>query len=159
MGDIDIVDLWDLSPVPTLVLSPACRIERVSDGLLDAWKRQRDQFIGKDVFYTLYAGSALERFDRIPLTRAIEVASDTRKAQLCYAACNACGAAWSARVIPIFKNENLISLVLEWELVEASLGDAAVEFTKNMLSVDETLRLLIQAVKDYAIFLLAPAAM
>ncbi|KAI0435616.1 hypothetical protein F4803DRAFT_300752 [Xylaria telfairii] len=154
MGDIDIVDLWDLSPVPTLVLSPACRIERVSDGLLDAWERRRDQFVGHDVFDTLYKGSALERFDRIPLTRAIEVASDTRKVQVCYAACNAHGASWSARVIPIFKNDQLLSLVLEWELVKASLGDAAVEFTRDMLSVDETLRLLIQAVKDYAIFLL-----
>ncbi|KAI0468374.1 hypothetical protein F4859DRAFT_213024 [Xylaria cf. heliscus] len=154
MGDVNTINLWDLSPVPTFVLSPACLIERVSDGLLDAWKRRREEFVGKDVFSTLYGGSSLERFDRIPLTRAIEVAIDTRKVQLCYAACNAHGASWSARVVPIFKNENLLSLVLEWELVEASLSDAAVELTQNMLSVDETLRLLIQAVKDYAIFLL-----
>ncbi|KAI0452634.1 hypothetical protein F5B21DRAFT_482370 [Xylaria acuta] len=154
MGDTDTITLWDLSPVPTLVLSPTCRIERVSDGLLDSWKRQREEFVGKDVFGALYAGSSLERFDRIPLTRAVEVAVGTRKVQLCYAAGDALGASWSARVIPIFRNDKLLSLVLEWELVENNFGDAGVEITQNMLSVDETLRLLIQSVKDYAIFLL-----
>ncbi|RYC56810.1 hypothetical protein CHU98_g9401 [Xylaria longipes] len=154
MGDIETINLWDLSPVPTLVLSPACRIERVSDALLDAWKRQREEFVGKDVFATLYAESLLDRFDRIPLTRAIEVAVDTRKIQLCYAAFSTHGVSWSARVIPIFKNEELLSLVLEWDLVGTSVADAAVELTQNMLSADETFRLLIQAVKDYAIFLL-----
>ncbi|KAI0184987.1 hypothetical protein EV127DRAFT_349194 [Xylaria flabelliformis] len=154
MGDIDTADLWDLSPVPTLVLSPACRIERVSNGFLDLWKRQREEFVGKDVFNALYAGSLFERFDRIPLTRSIEVAIDTRKVQLCYSACNVDGASWSARVIPTFKNDKLLALVLQWELVENSLGDAAVDLAHNMLSADETFRLLIQAVKDYAIFLL-----
>ncbi|TRX91209.1 hypothetical protein FHL15_007814 [Xylaria flabelliformis] len=154
MGDIDTADLWDLSPVPTLVLSPACRIERVSNGFLDLWKRQREEFVGKDVFNALYAGSLFERFDRIPLTRSIEVAIDTRKVQLCYSACSVDGTSWSARVIPIFKNDKLLALVLGWELVENSLGDAAVDLAHNMLSADETFRLLIQAVKDYAIFLL-----
>ncbi|KAI1199387.1 hypothetical protein F5X97DRAFT_297010 [Nemania serpens] len=154
MGDIDTNNLWDLSPIPTLVLSSDLCIERVSDGLLDVWKRQRGDYVGKDVFGAIYAGSSLERFDRIPLTRAIDVAIDTRKAELCYAAYAVHGASWSARVIPIFKNEKLLSLVLEWEPVDASLGNAAIEFTQNMLSVDETLRLLIQSVKDYAIFLL-----
>ncbi|KAI1749235.1 hypothetical protein F4782DRAFT_315815 [Xylaria castorea] len=154
MGDMDTVNLWDLSPVPTTILSPACRIERVSDGFLDVWKRQREEFVGKDVFGILYAGSLLERFDRIPLTRAIQVAIDTRRVQLCYSACNIHGTSWSARVIPIFKNKTLLSLVLEWELVETPLGDAAVELAQNLLSVDEAFPLLIQAVKDYAIFLL-----
>ncbi|KAI0402652.1 hypothetical protein F4802DRAFT_348115 [Xylaria palmicola] len=155
-SDMDAVSLWDLSPVPTLVLSPGCRIERVSDGLLDAWKRQRDELVGRDVYEALYAGSSLERFDRIPLTRTVEVATDSRKPQLCYAAYDADGATWSARVIPIFARarDRLLSLVLEWELVEPTLGATAVEVTQNMLSVDETLRLLIQAVEDYAIFLL-----
>ncbi|KAI1164685.1 hypothetical protein F5B18DRAFT_231650 [Nemania serpens] len=154
MSDIDTDNIWDLSPIPTLVLSSDLRIERVSDGLLDVWERQRVEFAGKDVFGAIYAGSLLERFDRIPLTRAIDVAIKSRKVELCFAAYTVYGASWSARVIPIFKKEKLLSLVLEWEMVDTSLGNAAVEFTQSMLSVDETLRLLIQSVKDYAIFLL-----
>ena len=156
MDDTDAMRLWDLSPVPTLILSPACRIDRVSDGLLDAWgNRSRDDFIGKDVFDALYAGSALQRFDRIPLTRFIDVAVNTRKPQLCYAAYSALnGSSWSSRVIPIFGKDTLLSLILQWELVETKPGALAIEVTQNMLSVDETLGLLIKNVKDYAIFLL-----
>ncbi|KAI0509331.1 hypothetical protein F5B22DRAFT_649166 [Xylaria bambusicola] len=160
MDDNDAMDLWDLSPVPTFILSPTCRIERVSDGLLDAWgRRSREEFVGKDVFDALYAGSSLKRFDRIPLIRFIDVATNTRKPQLCYAAYSAeDGSHWSARVIPIFRGNKLLSLVLEWELVPfkpgALSGSLAIEVTQNMLSVDETLGLLIKNVKDYAIFLL-----
>ncbi|KAI0195890.1 hypothetical protein F4808DRAFT_452823 [Astrocystis sublimbata] len=159
MGDLDTMNLWDLSPVPTLVLTPSRIVSRVSDGLLEAWKCRREDFVGRDVFTILYAGSALERFDRIPLTRAIEVAVATRKVQLCYTNYSTPGASWSARVIPFFKDETLLALVLEWMLVENPLGDAASAeheptTPKNMLAVDETFRLLVQAVKDYAIFLL-----
>ncbi|KAI0973594.1 hypothetical protein F4678DRAFT_405486 [Xylaria arbuscula] len=154
MDDIDPFDLWDLSPMPTLILSSAYRIERVSDGLLEAWKCQsRQEFVGEDVFNALYSRSPLGRFDRIPLTHSVEVAVGTRKVQVCYAAYNSPdGASWSARVIPIFRRDKLLSLILEWELMETKPGTVAV--TQNMLSVDETLGLLINNVKDYAIFLL-----
>jgi len=154
MGDVNTNDIWDLYPVPTFVLSPACIIQKVSDGLLDAWKCQRDHFVGKDVYTALYADSPLERFDRIPLTRAIQVAISSNKSQICYASYNTHGSSWSARVTPITRNNELLSLVLEWELVTNSLNAVVGEVTQNMLSVDETLRLLIQSVKDYAIFLL-----
>jgi osomolarity two-component system sensor histidine kinase TcsA len=154
MDDSDANVIWDLYPIPTLLLSPALCIQRVSDGLLDAWKRPREEFIGKDVFAALYSGSPLERFDRIPLARAVEVAVATRKLQLCYAGYEAHGLSWSARVIPICREDKLLSLVLEWELVDSNIVVTSGELTQNMLSVDETLRLLIQSVKDYAIFLL-----
>ncbi|KAI1290530.1 hypothetical protein F5Y03DRAFT_378227 [Xylaria venustula] len=154
MDDINPFDLWDLSPVPTLILSSEYRIERVSNGLLEAWKCQsRQEFVGQDVFTALYSRSPLERFDRIPLTHTSEVAVSTRKVQVCYAAYNSPdGASWSARVIPIFREDKLLSLILEWERIETKPG--TVEVTQNMLSIDETLGLLIKNVKDYAIFLL-----
>ncbi|KAI0393959.1 hypothetical protein F5Y17DRAFT_429878 [Xylariaceae sp. FL0594] len=154
MGDVNGNDIWDLYPVPTLVLSPDCIIRKVSDGLLDAWNGKRENFVGKDVFTALYADSVMERFDRIPLTRAIEVAISTSKTQICYAGFNTDDASWSARVTPILRNSELLSIVLEWEQVTNNLNALAGEVTQNMLSVDETLRLLIQSVKDYAIFLL-----
>jgi osomolarity two-component system sensor histidine kinase TcsA len=154
MSDLDANDIWDLFPVPTLVLSPSCCIQRVSNSLLDAWKRQRGELVGRDLFAALYGNSQLERFDRIPLTRAIEVAVAARQLRLCYAAYTAHEASWSARIIPIFRKDELILLVLEWELVEADIGATGIELTQSLLSVDEMFRLLIQTVKDYAIFLL-----
>lgn len=150
----DTADLCDLSPVPTLVVSPAFRIQRVSKGVEDAWHRGRDEFLGKDLFTALYGGSPLERFDRIPLVRAIEEAVAARNFRLCYAVYTARGVAWSARIIPIFRGDEMLSLVLDWDQVEPKTTEAGGEVIQSALSVDEVLRLLVQTVKDYAIFLL-----
>ncbi|KAL7811175.1 histidine kinase [Trichoderma aethiopicum] len=147
-------DLFDLSPVPTLVVSPSFRILRVSKGVVDAWKCAPDDFLGKDLFATLYGGSPLERFDRIPLAAAIEVAVASRKFHLCHAAYSAQGISYSARIIPIFRGDQLLSLVLEWDEIEPGTAETRGEVIQHALSVDEVFRLLIQAVKDYAIFLL-----
>lgn len=149
----DTADLCDLSPVPTLVVTPAFRIERVSKGVEDAWHRGRDEFLGKDLFTALYGGSPLERFDRLPLVRAIEEAVAARNFRHCYAVYNARGVAWSARIIPIFRGDEMLSLVLDWDQVESKTTEGG-EVIQSALSVDEVLRLLIQTVKDYAIFLL-----
>ncbi|UKZ61878.1 uncharacterized protein TrAtP1_003140 [Trichoderma atroviride] len=146
-------DLCDLSPVPTLVVSPALRIQRVSQGVEDAWHRGRHEFLGKDLFTALYGGSPLERFDRIPLARAIEEAVAARSFRHCYAVYSARGVAWTARIIPIFRGDEMLSLVLDWDRVESKTADGD-EIIQSALSVDGVLRLLVQTVKDYAIFLL-----
>lgn len=150
----DTTDLCDLSPVPTLVVSPAFRIQRASKGVVDAWHRDRDEFLGKDLFTALYGGSPLERFDRIPLVRAIEEAVAARNLRHCYAVYTARGVAWSARIIPIFRGDEMLSLVLDWDQVEPKTDLVSGEVIQSALSVDEVYRLLIQTVKDYAIFLL-----
>ncbi|PTB38818.1 hypothetical protein M441DRAFT_145950 [Trichoderma asperellum CBS 433.97] len=148
------VDICDLSPVPMLVVSPTFRIQRVSKGVVNAWNRGRDEFLGKDLFTALYGGSPLERFDRIPLARAIEEAVAARNFRYCYAVYTARGVAWSARIIPIFRGDEMLSLVLDWDQVESKTAEVGGEVIQNALSVDEVYRLLIQTVKDYAIFLL-----
>ncbi|KFA80651.1 hypothetical protein S40288_01763 [Stachybotrys chartarum IBT 40288] len=154
MSHPDTDDVWELSPVPTLIVSPSYHIQKVSNGLLEEWNCQRGDYIGKDLFAALYRGLPLARFDRIPLTQAMEAAIRARHFRLCHTAYHAQGRSWSARIIPIFKKDVLLSLILEWELVESSLSAAGVEVTQNMLHVDEMFRLLIENVKDYAIFLL-----
>ncbi|KFA54496.1 hypothetical protein S40293_10200 [Stachybotrys chartarum IBT 40293] len=153
-GNVDSNDIWELSPVPTLLVSPLHRIQRVSDGLLGAWSKQRVDLVGKDLFAALYGGSPLERFNRIPLNHALGVAVSVRNHRFCHNAYHAHGRSWSARIIPIFRKDVLLSLVLEWELVEPNFSVASAEMTQSVLSVDEMFRLLIQNVTDYAIFLL-----
>ncbi|KAH8127126.1 osomolarity two-component system, sensor histidine kinase TcsA [Trichoderma asperellum] len=152
--DVGPVDICDLSPVPMLVVSPTFRIQRVSKGVVNAWHRGRDEFLGKDLFTALYGGSPLERFDRIPLARAIEEAVAARNFRHCYAVYTARGVAWSARIIPIFRGDEMLSLVLDWDQVESKTTEVGAEVIQSALSVDEVYRLLIQTVKDYAIFLL-----
>ena len=152
--ETDMYDVLELFPVPTLVVSTSHCIQSVSKGLLDAWECVRKDFVGRDLFDTLYHGSATERFDRIPLNHAIEAAIAARSLRLCYAAYTTRHASWSARIIPIFRNNELLSLVLEWEQAEAHTGAVDGESRRSELSANEAFRILVQTVKDYAIFLL-----
>lgn len=147
-------EILDFSPVPTLLVSPSHRIQRVSAGLLEAWGRSRDELVEEDIFFALYHGSPTERFDRIPLAYAIETAVATRALRLSHAAYIADGVSWTARIIPIHRDGELLCLIFEWEKAELHVTVADGEKLQSWLPIDDAFRILVQAVKDYAIFLL-----
>ncbi|RYP54580.1 hypothetical protein DL768_000640 [Monosporascus sp. mg162] len=148
-------DILDFFPVPTLVLSPSYRILRVSTGLLNSWGRGREDFTGKDLFTALYHGSPTERFDRIPLIHAIETAVASRELRQCYSAYVTDGVPWTARIIPVYREDELLCLVFEWEKAEAQNTVTDGGLRQSWIPIDDAFRILVQAVKDYAIFLLA----
>ncbi|OAQ65718.1 sensor histidine kinase/response regulator Fos-1 [Purpureocillium lilacinum] len=130
-------EILDYSPEPTLVVSPSYRVERASAGLLRAWRCSREQIVGEDLVDALYRGSPTERFDRIPIAFAIETAVSTRNLRLCHAAyTDPNGVPWTARITPIHRDNCLLCLIFDW------------------LPIDEASRILVEAVKDYAIFML-----
>ncbi|WKT54042.1 Signal transduction histidine kinase-related protein, C-terminal [Fusarium oxysporum f. sp. vasinfectum] len=147
-------EIFDFLPVPTLVVSPAYRIQRASAGLLEAWGRRREELIDQDLFVALYQGSLTERFDRIPFVYAIETALAARALRLCYAAYTANGIAWTARIMPVHGDDELLCLILEWDKAELHTTVADGVMTQSWLPIDDAFRILVQAVKDYAIFLL-----
>lgn len=147
-------EILDFLPVPTLVVSPSYRIQRVSAGLLEAWGRRRDELVDKDLFIALYQGSPTERFDHIPLVHAIETAVAARALRLCHAAYIADGVSWTARIIPVHRDGQLLCLFLEWDKAELYVTVADGGMTQSWLPIDDAFRILVQAVKDYAIFLL-----
>jgi len=148
-------EILDYSPVPTLVVSPSYRIERASAGLLEAWRCSREQIVGEDLFTALYHGSPTARFDRIPLAFAIETGIASRALRLCHAAyTDPEGVAWTARITPIHKDDGLICLIFEWEKAEVHITVADGGIRQSWLPIDEASRILVEAVKDYAIFLL-----
>ncbi|MBE3050092.1 response regulator [Candidatus Bathyarchaeota archaeon] len=150
----DMNEIIDLFPVPTLVVSPANRIQRVSQGLLTEWGRAEHEFMDRDLFAALYENSPTERFDRISLAYTIETASAARGPRLCHAAYASEDTLWSARVVPVYRKTELLCLVIEWEKVQLRMGHGEGDLAHSWLSVDEAFRILVQAVKDYAIFLL-----
>lgn len=150
----DMNEVIDLFPVPTLVVSPSNHIQRVSQGLLAEWGRGEDQFMDRDLFTALYENSPTERFDRISLAYTIETAIAARGPRLCHAAYASENTLWSARVVPVYRKAELLCLVVEWEKVQLRMGHADGDLAHTWLSVDEAFRILVQAVKDYAIFLL-----
>ncbi|KAJ4148653.1 hypothetical protein NW765_017008 [Fusarium oxysporum] len=147
-------EIFDFLPVPTLVVSPAYRIQRASAGLLEAWGRRREELIDQDLFVALYQGSLTERFDRIPFVYAIETALVARALRLCYAAYTANGISWTARIMPVHRDDELLCLILEWDKAELHTTVADGVMTQSWLPIDDAFRILVQAVKDYAIFLL-----
>ncbi|KAF4338260.1 histidine kinase tcsA [Fusarium beomiforme] len=147
-------DILDFLPVPTLVVSPSYRIQRASAGLLEAWRLSREDLVDQDLFIALYRGSPTERFDRIPFTFAIETALEARALRLCHAAYVANGISWTARIMPVHKGDTLLCLVIEWEKAELHTTTVNGEITQSWLPIDDAFRILVHAVKDYAIFLL-----
>ncbi|EGU73539.1 hypothetical protein HZS61_011444 [Fusarium oxysporum f. sp. conglutinans] len=147
-------EIFDFLPVPTLVVSPSYRIQRASAGLLEAWGRKREELIDQDLFVALYQGSPTERFDRIPFVYAIETALAARALRLCYSAYTANGISWTARIMPVHRDDELLCLILEWDKDELHTTVADGVMTQSWLPIDDAFRILVQAVKDYAIFLL-----
>ncbi|KAL3952840.1 hypothetical protein ACCO45_012783 [Purpureocillium lilacinum] len=147
-------DVLDYSPVPTLLISPSNRIQRASIALLEAWDCRRDQLVDRDLFISLYEGSPTERFDRIPLGYAIESAITARAVRLCHAAYVAGSVSWNARIIPLHRDEELLCLILEWEVTKVNVNVADDQVPWSRLPIDDTSRILFQAVKELAIFLL-----
>ncbi|CAI4213170.1 unnamed protein product [Parascedosporium putredinis] len=154
LADPDMNEVLDFFPVPTLVVSPVNRVQKVSRGLVEQWNRTEGEFVGRDLYAALYEYSPTQRFDRIPLAFAIERAVKTRSPSLCQAAYTSASAAWSARIIPVFREDHLLCYVLEWDQVQVQSIAVDGELTHSWFSIDEAFRILVQTVKDYAIFLL-----
>ncbi|KAH0593317.1 hypothetical protein MHUMG1_09039 [Metarhizium humberi] len=154
-AELGIDSFWDATPVPTLVVSGCYRVRSASRSIETRWNRSTKDLIGSDIFDVLYGGSVLERFDRIPLASAIENAISSRSLKLCPNAYKGGETSWSARIIPLFKNEELQFLVMEFDQEETLFSkDASHDGSATDRLNDEMFRLLVHAVKDYAIFLL-----
>lgn len=156
-ADSHMLDIFELFPIPTIVVSPALCIQKVSQGLIAAWGSEWAGVVGGDLFSSLYQGSATERFDRIVLSHAIELAITTRNMRQCHAAYSKDGVFWTARVIPTFKGLNLLFLIVEWEraeVLQAKIYDTEPHYAWPWHTIDEAFRIFAQSVKDYALFLL-----
>jgi osomolarity two-component system sensor histidine kinase TcsA len=68
------------------------------------------------------------------------------------AMCTRQSTSWSGRVIPIFNENALLYIVLDWQGQPMISRDNSIP--TSGLSTDEAFRILVQTVKDYAIFLL-----
>ncbi|OCK90866.1 uncharacterized protein K441DRAFT_680090 [Cenococcum geophilum 1.58] len=88
------------------------------------------------------------------LRTAIDTALATRKAHILGDILVEDENYWSIRAIPVFRHETLLYVVLEVEdTTEEHMKQAELE---ERLSTNETFRILVDTVKDYAIFMLNP---
>ncbi|RKU40822.1 hypothetical protein DL546_002393 [Coniochaeta pulveracea] len=151
--DLNIV--YQLSPIPSLVLSPSCRITKASDRFLELWKTNAGECIGQHL--TGFLEGRIRpgyRNDAIALECLIDAAITAREERTTSTIHAGLYSTWTARVVPIFQHDELLALYLEWKETPNDPVLMEGELVRTGLGTDEAFRILVQAVKDYAIFLL-----
>ncbi|KAK3493639.1 hypothetical protein B0T13DRAFT_314360 [Neurospora crassa] len=146
--------IFDFSPVPLLLLSSSCCITRVSKRFLQDWHVTEEDCIGKFLLPFLESqiretGASKSKL----IVEAVDDAVASRSERTSKAITVKSAFTCRARVIPIFRDAELVSIYLEWH--ERPSSEALDnEQVQPGLSTDEAFRILVQATKDYAIFLL-----
>jgi len=152
----DVGFIFNLAPLALLILSPAWRITRASSHFLTEWRVSADDCVGQALLPFVEKQLRPPRPTRLAqLTSSIDDAIAARAERTTNPLSTRHGVSWKARVIPVFNNDELLSIILEWHEGPASpVEDGDDNLLKPGFWTDETFRILVQAVKDYAIFLL-----
>lgn len=145
----------DLNPIPTIVLDPSLCIQRLSKSFLNDISIPLEECVGAD-FLVLLRDRGLLRDDCANQLRwALDMAQGTKNLQRAHQISIGTNHG-SMRVVTIFRDDVLLWFVLEWHKVTIPLNEdyLAMEGLNNGLSTNEAFRILVETVKDYAIFLL-----
>ncbi|KAL2862805.1 sensor histidine kinase/response regulator Fos-1/TcsA [Aspergillus lucknowensis] len=140
--------IFRLTPIPTIVLDPSMTIVEVSDSHLALSGKSRDSLLHASIGDVEPA--AIPAPNLPTLYGALRAACSTREVQLVKEAVSPGKAPDSLRVTPIFDESALIYLVLEAHRVTEGSAHNQHGY------LNETYKILVDTVKDYAIFMLDP---
>jgi osomolarity two-component system sensor histidine kinase TcsA len=141
--------IFTLSPIPTVILDPLLCVQVVSDSFVRFTQAGRDVWDGANFLEQLRNQDIVPKSDGLRIQATIEAAVKMQQVQ--HAMANT-DHVQEHRVIPIVENGVLLHLVVE--LQPGTNREVGIEPDGTGLSTAEAFRLLISAVKDYAIFLL-----
>ncbi|KAK4167898.1 hypothetical protein QBC43DRAFT_310440 [Cladorrhinum sp. PSN259] len=156
-GRVDVGQIFDLCPLSLLTLSPSWRITKASSRFLSDWNLAPEACIDQELLQLVQRQLSPSPVQIAHLTTAIDDAIAARAERTTKPINTRRLSSWKARVIPVFKGDELLAIVLEWQEgppSELSLSEGEGKMATPGLSIDEAFRILVQAVKDYAIFLL-----
>lgn len=145
-------DLLTYTPVPTIILDAALSIQQASDSYLKiSGVESRDFVIGK------HASDLFSNCTNFPAhasaSQAIQTAqSSGRSHQQQYLTSD--NRAWTIRCIPIHRRK--ILRYFQMEFVDTTEEHRRRLELEERLYTNETFRILVETVKDYAIFMLDP---
>ncbi|KAK3307793.1 uncharacterized protein B0T15DRAFT_482721 [Chaetomium strumarium] len=134
--------IFDRSPLALLTLSSSRCITRASPRFLTGWRVAAADCVGQPLLPPTYLAHLSAAIDGAIASRAERTSTPIKTRH---------GSSWTARVIPVFDGDELLSVILEWR--EGSPSSSEEEPVQG-LSIDEAFRIFVQGVKDYAIFLL-----
>ena len=141
--------IFSLTSIPTIVLDPSRTILQVSQGFCDV-----SGFSPTDCIEF----KLTDFVDRIPFLHVTSIQQDIHHAVTTRRHCHCEPVAvqeksWETHIVPIFdKSGELVYIVLEFNDVPNEVTEK--QSQKNLLQPSDTYRLLVDTVKDYAIFLL-----
>lgn len=147
-----VCDLLRLTPVPTLLLDASLTVREVSDSyLLVSGAQDRDALLGRHADDILNHTVTLPAF--ASARKVIRAARDARSVQQLKCLTGA-RAAWNLRAIPIVRHDTLRCIQMEFIDITAE-HQKQLELEESLYA-NETFRILVETVKDYAIFMLDP---
>jgi osomolarity two-component system sensor histidine kinase TcsA len=144
-------DLIRYSPIATIVLDAALLVRQVSDSYVTvSGAKHREDVVGRHAS-DLFTNTAFPA--HASANKAIHFARDTlRVQQVKHLEAN--GAAWDIRAVPVARHGSLRFIQMEFtDTTEERKRQLELE---ERLYVNETFRILVETVKDYAIFMLDP---
>jgi osomolarity two-component system sensor histidine kinase TcsA len=144
--------LIPLSPIPTILLDPALCIVQVSASYLSLHNLSADQCIGSNVHELVRANNLIP--EPASLQLAIDSALSTKKVYSFTDSEHTKEQHWWVRVVPIFQDDKLLYIVLEVEGRDRVSECPKREVVSTQLDTNDTYRILVETVKDYAIFML-----
>ena len=150
----DLIEIFTLTPIPTVTLDTSLCIQRASKSFLRTIGANSEEWQGANYLELLRSRALIGEVDTHRIRDAIDAASRTFEVQFWQGDVTEDGKMTQMRVVPIVNDHTLLSYIVEWqpsvkkEVVNRLIGSG--------LATDEAFRILVGAVKDYAIFLLDP---
>lgn len=146
-------DLIRYSPIPTVVLDAKLLVRQVSHSyLIVSGASDREHLVGRHAS-DLFANAVTVFPAHASANKAIYYARDTLRVQQ-VKHLEATGIAWDIRAVPIVRHGSLRYIQMEFiDTTEERKRQLELE---ERLYVNETFRILVETVKDYAIFMLDP---
>lgn len=147
-----VYDIFRAVPIPTLVLDPALVVVQVSDSYSQvsaAFDREQLLGIHIDAFCAKVTLPSLAS-----ATKAIRTAQETARPYQLDEVLLTGTRTWSLRTLPIIRHGTLRCILMELQdITDAHRKRLELE---ERLYTNETFRILVETVKDYAIFMLDP---
>lgn len=140
--------IYRYTPTPTLILDGSLKVVETSESHQALLHHSRDQILGTSIYEL--APSLVPAPDIASLSGALGAAIATRKAQVIPRVRTA-ERTHSLRVTPIFASNALINVLLEAHEQDGEVADSKIS---EQAYLNETYKILVDTVKDYAIFML-----
>lgn len=144
--------IYRKTPTPTIILDGSFKVVEASDSHLARFQHDREHLVGTSIYDM--APPVVPAPNIASLSGALTSAVSTRAVQVVDTIRTpAHEAEYALRVTPIFEEDALIYILLEAQTVTQARGQPESRINEQTY-LNETYRILVDTVKDYAIFML-----